>query len=413
MSLFHRKEKVETTDLSKRFDLIGRVGQGSMSKVWRADDSMNGRFVAVKVLDKEKTTRYESRFKGLNKPNEADIALSLHHPNIVRTFEVGHTTEGEMFLVMEYVEGSGLSLLVDLQSDRMCRYRTRYMIQIGDALSYFHDHHWIHRDICPRNIMVSENNDIKLIDFGLTVPDTPDFRKPGNRTGTANYMAPELIKRQPTDQRIDVFSYAVTCFEMYTKRHPWDAAMTIDAVLQHINKPPIPLQDLVPRIDPQIASAIMKGLEANPADRWSCISDMVKEFRQAEVRMVKATRELLARRRKNQTAAGARPTGTNSSKPELEAIGKSDKGSKPKSAVQQPVADEAQPEDEVSMAAHEPDTVKPDAPVALSKSDGRDNKNAGAKPAPRVNERPSDATEEKSAPADSDDVDEDEPLSLD
>lgn len=297
MSLFQKKPKVEITDLNKRFDLISRVGQGSMSKVWRADDQINGRFVAVKLLDKEKTARFEARFKGLNKPNEGDIALSLKHPNIVLTYEVGHTAESETFLVMEYVEGCGLSLLVDLQSDRMTRYRTRYMIQIGEALKHFHEHHWIHRDICPRNIMVTEDNEIKLIDFGLTVPDTPEFRKPGNRTGTANYMAPELIKRQPTDQRIDVFSYAVTCFEMYTKRHPWDAAMTIDAVLQHINKPPLKITELVPRIDTQIAETIMKGLEANPADRWQTVDDMVKEFRTAERRLVKTTRELLKRRK--------------------------------------------------------------------------------------------------------------------
>ena len=297
MSLFQKKAKVEKTDLNKRFDLISRVGQGSMSKVWRADDAVNGRFVAVKLLDKEKTLRYEGRFKGLNKPSEADVALSLDHPNIVQTFEVGHTFEDETFLVMEYVDGCGLSLLVDLQSDRMKRYRTRYMIQIGEALAHFHEQNWIHRDICPRNIMVTEDDNIKLIDFGLTVPDTPDFRKPGNRTGTANYMAPELIKRQPTDQRIDVFSYAVTCFEMYTKRHPWDAAMTIDAVLQHINKPALQVAELEPRIDSQIADTIMRGLEANPADRWQTIKEMVKEFRSAEARLVTATREILAKRK--------------------------------------------------------------------------------------------------------------------
>lgn len=301
--------KVEKTDINKRFNLISRVGQGSMSKVWRADDQINDRFVAVKVLDKEKTKRYEARFKDLDKPSEGDIALSLKHPNIVTTYEVGFTLEEEMFLVMEYVEGSGLSLLVDLQTDQMRQYRTRYMIQIGEALGYFHDQNWIHRDICPRNIMVTEKDEIKLIDFGLTVPNTPDFRKPGNRTGTANYMAPELIKRRPTDQRIDVFSYAVTCFEMYAKRHPWEAAMTIDAVLHHINKPPIQLTKLVPRIDPEIAEVIMKGLETNPDDRWSTVGEMVAAFREIEVRLVKETHQLLERRKKAKKKAASEDNG--------------------------------------------------------------------------------------------------------
>ncbi|MCA9086226.1 MAG: serine/threonine protein kinase, partial [Planctomycetaceae bacterium] len=229
MSLFgkffgQQPAKPNTIDPAKKYNLLNRIGQGSMSRVWRAEDPVNARYVAVKILDKEKTKRFESRFVGLNKPTEADIAVSLKHPNIVRTYEVGWTPEDEQFLVMEYVDGSGLGLLVELQSEQMRRYRLRYMIQIGEALTYFHNSNWIHRDICPRNIMVTEDNQIKLIDFGLTVPNTPEFRKPGNRTGTANYMAPELIKRQTTDQRIDIFSYAVTCFEMYSKRHPWDAA---------------------------------------------------------------------------------------------------------------------------------------------------------------------------------------------
>lgn len=296
--LFGKKDTHEKTDITRRFNLIGRVGQGSMSKVWKATDLQSGRTVAVKVLDKEKTAKYEARFRGQHKPTEGEVALSLHHPNIVKTFEFGWTLEDEMFLVMEFVEGVGLALLVDLQNEEMKRYRLRYMIQIGEALHYFHQQNWIHRDICPRNIMVSDEKSIKLIDFGLVVPNTPNFCKPGNRTGTASYMAPELIKRQTTDPRLDIFSYAVTCFEMYTKRFPWDAALTIDAVLQHINKPPKELTTLLPGIDKQVAAAIMKGLQANPDDRWQKVADMVSEIREAEARLVKAAREAAAAKAK-------------------------------------------------------------------------------------------------------------------
>ncbi len=242
----------------------------------------------MKVLDKEKTAKYESRFQGLNKPSEGEVAASLQHPNIVSTYEFGWTLDDELFLVMEFVEGVGLALLVDLQNEEMKRYRLRYMIQIGEALAYIHQQNWIHRDICPRNVMIADSKTTKMIDFGLVVPNTPMFRRPGNRTGTASYMAPELIKRQTTDQRLDVFSYAVTCFEMYAKRFPWDAAMTIDAVMQHINRPPIEITELIPNIDTQISAAIMKGLEANPDHRWQNVSDMVTEIREAEARLVRA-----------------------------------------------------------------------------------------------------------------------------
>lgn len=295
-SLFGRKSGHATTDINRRFNLIGRIGQGSMSKVWKATDLQTGRMVALKVLDKERTERYEARFQGLRKPSEGEVAITLHHPNIVRTTEFGWTKEDEMFLVMDYVNGVGLSLLIDLQNEELKRYRLRYMIQIGEALHYLHQQNWIHRDLCPRNVMVTDDKSIKLIDFGLVVPNTPDFRKPGNRTGTASYMAPELIKRQPTDHRLDLFSYAVTCFEMYAKRCPWDAALTIDAVLQHINKPPLELTSLVPNVDRQVAATIMKGLTADPSMRWQTAAEMVAEFREAEVRMVKAARAAAAKK---------------------------------------------------------------------------------------------------------------------
>jgi serine/threonine protein kinase len=153
--------------------------------------------------------------------------------------------------------------------------------------------------------MIGDDKSARLIDFGLAVPNTPEFRRPGNRTGTASYMAPELIKRQPTDQRIDIFSYAVTCFEMYTKRFPWDAALTIDAVLQHINKPPVDITTLLPGIDRQVAAAIMKGLQANPDERWQKIGDMVSEIREAEVRLVKLAREAAAARAPVSSGAAA------------------------------------------------------------------------------------------------------------
>ena len=99
----------------------------------------------------------------------------------------------------------------------MCENRLRFIIELGEAVAYFHKENWIHRDICPRNVLLDQDKRTKLIDFGLVVPNTPEFRQPGNRTGTVTYMAPELIKRQKTSQQIDVFSFAVTCYEMTSK----------------------------------------------------------------------------------------------------------------------------------------------------------------------------------------------------
>lgn len=280
-NLFDKKSRVEKVDIARRFELLARVGQGSMSKVWRARDSMTGRMLAVKVLDKVKTERFEARFLGLKKPSEGEIAVSLQHPNIVKTIEFGITTTDEQYLVMDYVDGLSLSYLVDTQNEQMKDNCLNYIIQLGEAVDYLHKQNWIHRDLCPRNVMVDSDNTVKLIDFGLVVPNTPDFQKPGNRTGTANYMAPELIKRQRTDQRIDVFSFAVTAYEMYSKRLPWDVPdqETLDTVLQHINKPPKPIANLAPHIDPRVADILMKGLLPNPNDRWQSMAELLIPLR--------------------------------------------------------------------------------------------------------------------------------------
>lgn len=295
--LLGTKPKVFRTDIARRFELLGRVGQGSMSKVWRARDSHSARTVAVKVLDKVKTQKFEARFPpSFKKPSEGEVAVTLKHPHIVETYEFGVTTDDEQFLVMEFVEGVSLTVLIEMQNDVMVKNRLNFMIQLGEAVEYFHKAGWIHRDLCPRNVMVDEQSQIKLIDFGLVVPNTTDFRKPGNRTGTANYMAPELIKRQMTDQRLDIFSFAVTCFEMWAKQLPWESAMTLEAIVQHINKPPIEIRTIVPGIDEDVAAVIMKGLERDPVDRWQTMSEMLTPLRNARQR-------LAARKRKNQATS--------------------------------------------------------------------------------------------------------------
>ncbi len=284
--LFTAKPRVKKVDVSKRFSLEARTGQGSMSKVWRARDLTTGRTVALKLLDFDKTNRFEARFQGMKvkKPTEGEVAVQLKHPNIVKTLEYGVATTNEPYLVMEFIEGNSLSYYCGLQNDVMKKNCLRFMIELGEAIEHFHRQNWIHRDICPRNVMIDSDLQVKLIDFGLVVPNTPVFQAPGNRTGTANYMAPELIKRQRTDQRIDIFSYAVTCFEMCSGRLPWEAGETLEAVMSHINAPPADLATLVKDLDPQVAETIMKGLAVRPDERWKTIGAMLEPLREAAAR---------------------------------------------------------------------------------------------------------------------------------
>jgi serine/threonine protein kinase len=189
--------KLVKVDIEERFQLHSRVGQGSMSKVWKATDRMTGRLVALKVLDRAKTYRLEQRFIGMNKPSEGQIAVVLDHPNVVATFEHGINTHNEQFLVMEYIEGVSLGFLVEGQNERMKSNCLSFCVQIGEAIDYLHVNEWIHRDVCPRNVIVNDDDVCKLIDFGLMVPNTPEFRRPGNRTGTANYTSGSIFSHTP------------------------------------------------------------------------------------------------------------------------------------------------------------------------------------------------------------------------
>lgn len=270
-------EKLKIINVEKRFELLARTGQGSMSKVWRARDKQSGKTVCLKVLDKLKTKKFEARFAGLKKPTEGHICTALRHDNIVQTIEHGLTTDQEQYIVMELIEGMGLNFLIETRSPLLQGHRAELLAQIADGLDYMHKTGYLHRDICPRNVMVTNEGIVKLIDFGLTIPFTPEFCRPGNRTGTTNYMAPELIKRQTTDRRVDLFALGVTAYEMYTGDLPWERAASVQILLSHMNSPGRDPRELKPDLAPEIADFLIKAIERDPRHRYQSAG----EFREA------------------------------------------------------------------------------------------------------------------------------------
>lgn len=273
--------KLPRIDIEKRFTLLNRTGQGSMSKVWRAQDRSMGRIVCLKVLDKEKTAKFEARFVGLNKPKEGAICVALKHKNIVQTYEYGMTTTGEMYLVMEYLEGKGLNFLYETKNDELNGKRIDYLRQLADGLEYVHNSGYLHRDICPRNVMVTNDGVVKLIDFGLTIPNTPDFLKPGNRTGTTEYLAPELIRRQATDLRVDLFALGVTAYQLFTFGSPWEKATSMETLVNHMRNPGRDPRDHRPELDEATVAFLRKSIERDPRDRFQTVA----QFREALLRL--------------------------------------------------------------------------------------------------------------------------------
>ena len=270
----------KVSNIAKRFELSGKTGQGSMSKVYRAYDREIGRNVCLKVLDKEKTKVFEARFskQGLKKPGEGEICMTLRHDNIVRTYEHGLTTDGSPYLVMEWVEGYGLNYLVETRNAQLNGNRVNYLAQLCDAVQYMHDTKFLHRDLCPRNIMIDNGGVLKLIDFGLTIPYTPEFCQPGNRTGTADYLAPEIIKRRATDHRVDLFALGVTAFEVFTHALPWERSPSSEETLRrHLNTPARSAKDVNPNLDAEVTALLAKAVERDPMARFSS----AKAFKEA------------------------------------------------------------------------------------------------------------------------------------
>jgi eukaryotic-like serine/threonine-protein kinase len=275
-----REGALPIIDVAKRFELIGRTGQGSMSKVWRARDRDTGKTVCLKILDKVKTAAFEKRFPGLKKPSEGEICMLLKHESIVKTFEHGLTTEKEPYIIMELVDGVGLNFLIETKHKDLNGNRVNYLAQYAAGIEYMHKAGYLHRDICPRNVMVNKDGIVKIIDFGLALPYKPEFCRPGNRTGT--YMPRELLNRMPTDHRIDCYALGVTAFEMMTGDLPWERKATSQEIWRAIvNSPPRNPRELNPTLNDAVAKFLVKSVEREAIDRFQTAA----EFREALLRL--------------------------------------------------------------------------------------------------------------------------------
>jgi serine/threonine-protein kinase len=263
-------------NIDQRYELLREAVSGTMSAFYMARDRKTGDVVGLKVLDVEKTLFFEARFKGLEKPSEGEIAVQLEHPRIVKTLGYGVTNSGEQYILMEYLDGPGLNSLIKDHSPLLEGNQVTLIRQMADAIGVVHDAGFIHRDICPRNfICSSDGSSLKLIDFGLTVPATKEFMQPGNRTGTPNYMPPEIVRRRATDQRVDIFAFGVTAYQLCALELPWPTQdVTGKAAMLHDTQPPVDIRKVCPQLDPKLGALIMQCLQVQPSNRPQTIDEV-------------------------------------------------------------------------------------------------------------------------------------------
>ena len=279
-----KKPRGAKVNLKRRFTLVSETGQGSMSKLYRAVDNQSGRSICLKVQDPEKNTAAASRAETKERPDEGEIGMTIVHPNVVRTYEHGLSTRNEHFIVMEYIDGQSLQFVREARTARDLEDKLELLAQAAQGVAAVHAAGFIHHDINPRNFLVNRDGQVKLIDFGLTVPNTAAFRRPGNRTGTLNYMAPELCRREQIDDRIDVFAFGAVAFEFLTDKLPYDSTTSMAAMLQRLNTDPLDPAKANPNLPPSVHALLRKLLARRREDRWASMESLPEAFRNVHVK---------------------------------------------------------------------------------------------------------------------------------
>jgi serine/threonine-protein kinase len=253
-------------DLWRRFERMRESVTGTMSQFYKVREIKTGAVLGLKIIDHAKSDPVEGRYRGLKKPGEGEIGALIAGPNIAKTLEWGEATTGESYILLEFIPGTVLHTVMSARELFPPPLRLDLVRQAAAAIASVHNAGFIHRDICPRNLMLGPEGHLVLFDFGLTVPDKPAYHQAGNRIGTPSYMAPEVVRRRPIDKRLDIFSFGVTAYEICTLDRPWSRASGGKAALRH-DSPPRDIREFWPEIPPALASAIMACIAAEPDHR--------------------------------------------------------------------------------------------------------------------------------------------------
>ena len=234
--------------------------------------------MAIKIITPKFTQLAAQLDEAFEKGSEGEIALTLRHPNVIRTYDYGHKGH-EYYIVMEFIDGPNLKQLIDQHSPRVPEHGLRISIQIARGLIYIHNHGLVHRDFCPKNILLTEDGTPKIIDFGLAIPAQLKDKWRYDRSGTAAYMAPEQVRGQKVDARTDVYALSVSMFEILTGTRPFPDDP--DKVPQD-GPPPEPRPDQPARAEPQhlrrARAILLRGMARERDDRYPTVDAMLKDI---------------------------------------------------------------------------------------------------------------------------------------
>ena len=265
--------------LGNRYEIIEKVGNGGMATVYKAEDKVLKRYVAVKILRDEFTTDEEfiKRFEV-----EAQSAARLTHPNIVSIYDVG-VEDNLYYIVMELIQGKTLKeIIVEEKGPLPWKWSVNVAIQIASALEMAHKNNIIHRDIKPHNIIITEDGIAKVTDFGIAkAVSNSTITAFGTTIGSVHYFSPEHARGGYTDAKSDLYSLGVVMYEMVTGRVPFDADTPVSVALKHMQEEPEEPIELNPNLPVAVNKIIMKALKKDVTLRYQTASDMLGDLRRA------------------------------------------------------------------------------------------------------------------------------------
>jgi len=257
--------------VDERYFIVRRIGSGGMADVYCAEDRHLGREVALKVLHRRfaQDAEFVERFR-----REASAAAGLQHPHVVGVYDRGEH-EGTYYIAMEYLRGRTLKdiVLSDAPLDQL------RVIDLGQqilqAAAFAHRNGVVHRDFKPHNVIVDDQGNAKVTDFGIARAGASEMTETGSIMGTAQYLSPEQAQGQEVTPRSDIYSIGVMLYELLTGRLPFNGDSAVSIALKHMSEPPPPMSQGGVRIEPNLEAVVLGALAKDPAARWQTAEDFV------------------------------------------------------------------------------------------------------------------------------------------
>ena len=257
--------------INDRYEIIRSIGEGGMANVYLGYDEILDRNVAIKILrgDLSNDEKFVRRFQ-----REALSASSLSHPNIVEMYDVGEDN-GLYYIVMEYVEGKTLKQLLKKRGSLTLSEAIDIIVQLTDGMTHAHDSYIIHRDLKPQNIMIQDDGQIKITDFGIAMAlNSTQLTQTNSVMGSVHYLPPEQASGKGSTTKSDIYSMGIIFYELLTGKLPFKGENAVEIALKQMRDPLPSLKENNPNIPQSVENIILKATAKNPKNRYEDAKSM-------------------------------------------------------------------------------------------------------------------------------------------